>query len=61
VGPRSGRGGEEKNFQALPGFESPIIQPVAQRYTAEISWLPKYMVSFSLRKLKMKMYTHDNF
>jgi len=27
----SGRGGEEKNSQPLPGLEPPIIQPVAQR------------------------------
>jgi hypothetical protein len=33
---RSGRGGEEKNSQPLPGLEPPIIQPVAQRYTTEI-------------------------
>jgi hypothetical protein len=33
----SGRGVEERNFQSLPGFEPPIIQPVAQRYTAELS------------------------
>jgi hypothetical protein len=31
VGGRSGRGGEEKNYQPLPGLEPPIIQPVAQR------------------------------
>jgi hypothetical protein len=31
---RSGRGGEEKNSQPLPGFEPPIIQPVAQRYSS---------------------------
>jgi hypothetical protein len=36
---RSGRGGEEKNSQPLPGLEPPIIQPVAQRYTSELSWL----------------------
>jgi hypothetical protein len=30
---RSGRGGEEKNSQPLPGIEPPIIQPLAQRYT----------------------------
>jgi hypothetical protein len=36
---RSGRGGEEKNSQPLPGLEPPIIQPVAQRYTAELSLL----------------------
>jgi hypothetical protein len=34
---RSGSGGEEKN--PLPGFEHPIIQPVAQRYTTELSRL----------------------
>jgi hypothetical protein len=36
---RSGRGGEEKNSQLLPELEPLIIQPVAQRYTAELSWL----------------------
>jgi hypothetical protein len=36
---RSGRGGEEKNSQLLPELERPIIQPVAQRYTAELSRL----------------------
>jgi hypothetical protein len=36
---RSGRGGEEKNCQTLPGLEPPIIQPVAQRYTTELYWL----------------------
>jgi hypothetical protein len=34
---RSRRGGEEKNSQPLPGLEPPIIQPVAQRYTTELS------------------------
>jgi len=29
----SGYGGEERNSQALPALEPPIIQPVAQRYT----------------------------
>jgi hypothetical protein len=33
----SGRGDEEKNSQPLPGIEPPIIQPVTQRYTAELS------------------------
>jgi hypothetical protein len=33
---RSGRGGEEKISQPLPGLEPPIIQPVAQRYTTEL-------------------------
>jgi hypothetical protein len=36
---RSGHGGEGKNSQPLPGLEPPIIKPVAQRYTTEISWL----------------------
>jgi hypothetical protein len=36
---QSGRGGEEKNSQLLPGLEPPIIQPVAQRYTTELSRL----------------------
>jgi hypothetical protein len=35
---RSGRGGEEKNSQPLPGLEPPI-QPVAQRFTTELSRL----------------------
>jgi hypothetical protein len=36
---RSGRG-NEKNSQPLPGLEPPIIQPVGQRYTTEITRLP---------------------
>jgi hypothetical protein len=36
---RSGRGGEEKNSQPLPALEPPTIQPVARRYTAELSRL----------------------
>jgi hypothetical protein len=38
-GTGSGHGGEQKNFQPLPGLEPPIIQPVAQRYTTELSRL----------------------
>jgi hypothetical protein len=34
---RSGCGGEEKNSQPLLGLEPQIIQPVAQRYTTELS------------------------
>jgi hypothetical protein len=34
---RSGRGGEEKNYQPLPGLKPPIIQPVVQCYTTELS------------------------
>jgi hypothetical protein len=33
---QSGRGGEEKNPQPLPGIEPPIIQPVTQHHTAEL-------------------------
>jgi hypothetical protein len=32
---RSGHGGDEKNFQPLPGLEPPIIHPVAV--------VPKYL------------------
>jgi hypothetical protein len=34
---RSGRGGEEKNSQPLPGLEPPIIQPIAQRHSTDRS------------------------
>jgi hypothetical protein len=36
---RSGRGGEEKNSQPLPGLEPPIIQPIAQGCNTELSRL----------------------
>jgi hypothetical protein len=36
---RSGRSGEEKNSQPLPGLEPLIIQPIAQRYSIEPSRL----------------------
>jgi hypothetical protein len=36
---RFGRGSEEKNSQLLPGLDPPIIQPIAQRYTTELSRL----------------------
>jgi hypothetical protein len=39
---RSGRGSEEKNSQPLPGLEPSNIQPVAQRYTTELTRLPWY-------------------
>jgi hypothetical protein len=38
---RSGPGSEEKNSQPLPGLETPNIQPVAQRYTTELSRVVK--------------------
>jgi hypothetical protein len=34
---RSGHGDEDKNSQPLPGLQPPIIQPVAQCYTTELS------------------------
>jgi hypothetical protein len=36
---RSGGGGEEKNSQPLSRFEPPIIQPIAQHLTIELSQL----------------------
>jgi hypothetical protein len=36
---RSGNAGEEKNYQLLPGIKPPIIQPIAQRCTTELSVL----------------------
>jgi hypothetical protein len=36
---QSVRGGEEKNSQSLPGLKPPIIQPLDQRYTTELSLL----------------------
>jgi hypothetical protein len=36
---RSGRGSGDKTFQSLSGLEPPIIQPVAQRYSTELSRL----------------------
>jgi hypothetical protein len=36
---KSGCSDEVKNSKLLPGFEPPIIQPVAQCYTTELSWL----------------------
>jgi hypothetical protein len=36
---RSGHGGEERNFQPLLGREPSINQPIAQRYTNELSRL----------------------
>jgi hypothetical protein len=38
----SGRGGEEKNSEPLPGLEPLIIQPETQRYTTELSRLPYF-------------------
>jgi hypothetical protein len=37
---RSGHVSQQKNSQPLSGLEPPIIQPVAQRYTTELSRFP---------------------
>jgi hypothetical protein len=49
---QSGRGDEKKNSQSLPGLEPPIIQPVAQRYTTEIS---QFNSSSSSKKVKLSL------
>jgi hypothetical protein len=55
---RSGRGGEEKNSQSLPGIEPSIIEPIAQRYTNEvfrliiIFWYYKILQEYWTYKLK---------
>jgi hypothetical protein len=42
----SGHGGEEKNFQPLPGLEPPIIQYIAQRYA---QWWALVNMAMNLR------------
>jgi hypothetical protein len=53
---RSGRGGEEKNSQPLPGLEPPIIQPVAQRYTTELS---RFLIDIAILSDKNVMQNED--
>jgi hypothetical protein len=62
---RSGRCGEEKNSQPLPGLEHRIIQPVAQCYTTELSRLLKGNCRFKnqpifllspIQNVKIKIY-----
>jgi hypothetical protein len=52
---RSGRGGEEKNSQPLPGLEIPIIQPVTQRCTTELCRLLQVLSLF-----KEKTFARDD-
>jgi hypothetical protein len=52
---RSGRGGEEKNSELLPGLEPPIIQPLAQRYTTELSRLLECLTEKGRGKVKVKL------
>jgi hypothetical protein len=50
---RSGRGGEEKNSQPLPGLKPLIIQPAAQRCTTELSRLVIHV--------QQRLYSHPIF
>jgi hypothetical protein len=50
---RSGRGGEEKNSQPLPGFEPPVIQPVPRSYTTEIAQL--LIGQYDIKMLKLSL------
>jgi hypothetical protein len=50
---RSGRGGEEKKSQPLPGFEPLIIQPLAQRCITELSLLGDTEVNHEMPQDKM--------
>jgi hypothetical protein len=43
---------KRKNSQPLPGFEPPIIQPVAQRYTTELS--REDNIRMNLREIRWK-------
>jgi hypothetical protein len=45
---------KEKNSQPLPGLEPPIIQPVAQRYTTELSRLHDHWESCRNKTLSKK-------
>jgi hypothetical protein len=55
----SGRGGEEKNYQPLPGFEPPIIQSVAQRYTTELFRLLKEPAANTFIKITPAYHTES--
>jgi len=60
VGPRAGleAGSEEKNSQPLIGLEPPIIQPVAQRYSGDVSLSVRDQVSlrYKTRREIMVLY-----
>jgi hypothetical protein len=43
---RSGRGGEERNSQPLPGLEPPTTQTVIQRYTIKLTRLPPFYITY---------------
>jgi hypothetical protein len=54
---RSEHGGEKKNSQPLPGFEHPIIQPVAQSYDTELSRVLAIVIIIKL----ITIYEYVNF
>jgi hypothetical protein len=55
---QSGRGGEEKNSQALPGLEPPIMQSAAQHYTSELSRiLPSLVTMIQLLLLQKNTFS----
>jgi hypothetical protein len=58
VGPIAGLDAlaKEKNSQPLPGLEPPIIQPVAHRYTTELSRLYSFKVLLLLLLLIIIIY-----
>jgi hypothetical protein len=56
---RSGCCGEEKIFQPLPALEPPIIQSVAQRYTAELSRLLIIVYIFLIFCIPATLVAHD--
>jgi len=47
----SEHGGEEKNSQPQLGLEIPIVQPVAQRYTTELS---RFLHHMQLSKITIR-------
>jgi hypothetical protein len=53
---RSGHGGEEKNYQPLPGLKPLVIQPVVQRYTSESSENIKLSYSVAVRHSTVQVF-----
>jgi hypothetical protein len=65
VGSSDGLDAITKNFHPLPGFEPPIIQPVAQRYTTELSRLLediiRFLITIFTKFLKFTLSTLQSF
>jgi hypothetical protein len=51
---RSGRSGEEKNSQPLPGLEPPTMKPVAKLYATELSRTKFYRLEKFLKIKRSK-------